>query len=272
MLIGLFVLAAACGGADEKTSVSREDYPNQLVELYCGVIAACCRAAGSSVDASACPSLVQPIVDRALADPALALRYDGVVAARCLDAAKRAYADCTLLNSELDALDHDCRQIWVGTRMPGESCTTAAECALAPGQLGTCGPVDGSAPMTCAVTPRPTRGKLGAECSGSCDDVGPLLRCQSASGLPGGTICYESDSLECDINASPPTCKPLPAAGEPCALSCQTGFYCDAASCRRQAEEGEACTTLTQCREGVCENSKCAPLQVSASTCAGIFG
>ena len=83
--------------------------------------------------------------------------------------------------------------------------------------------------------------------------------CQVAPGAGEPCFDFRCDDASCDTSALPPTCKALPAAGEPCAsgVLCGKGLTCNQGKCAPLGKPGDACTGHAQCESFQCYDGHC---------------
>jgi hypothetical protein len=120
------------------------------------------------------------------------------------------------------------------------------------------------------------RRKLGESCEGRGQCVGIDVECKKAEGaaagtcvpLPGkGGTCVPPDfaagiyftcALPYDCSAAK-VCTDPGSEGQPCTLICAHGLTCSKGTCKAKLKLGDACSSSSQCQEGlVCTSKKCA--------------
>lgn len=152
------------------------------------------------------------------------------------------------------------------------ACGTACMACDQPGSEGRCVPVsDGQDPDDeCGEEPAATCGRdgvcdgrgacrrysMGTQCApGSCQEATE----RAASTCDGNGACQPGAAKSC----APAVCI-ADSCGAPCAVhtDCQTGFFCDAGTCRTRREQGKNCDMNEQCGTGNCVDKVCC-----ATTC-----
>jgi hypothetical protein len=148
-----------------------------------------------------------------------------------------------------------------------QACASPCTSCALPGMGGRCLPVPaGQDPDNdCTVQPVAMCGL-----DGTCDGAGACRRYpQGAECAPGGCAGdVEQAARICDGNGScrPPqtrSCAPTVCRQGSCASrcvnasDCQSGFFCDAGTCRLKRPQGQVCTITGQCATGACVDGVC---------------
>jgi hypothetical protein len=136
-----------------------------------------------------------------------------------------------------------------------------------PGAEGRCLPViDGQDPDNeCDEEPANTCGR-----DGMCNGIGACRRRASGTQCGAGSCvgANETAASTCDGNGvcvagAVKSCTPALCIESSCGTACtansdcQTGFFCDASTCRVQRVQGAACDNDTQCATGHCADGVC---------------
>jgi hypothetical protein len=283
------VLLSACGGGGAK-SVPLGELGKALEEALCDMAIDC----GTVADRSECTG---DLDTRQLEASVKAgkIRYDGALAAKCLDLFSTS---CSMPFVD----DDSCDAVFKGTLAVGAACLSNSECASARCDLSACDP-DAACCRGACLEARPTI-PVGGKCAFSdaacakgayCDYVTPSAdsvcklieskregeACDGARSCALGLFCKE-DTKVC---ARPPkrgeacepdqyncpyasdycdtetlVCTPKKAVGQPCQgfLDCVSSAECsDAKVCVARGKEGEACATVS-CASGLdCQGDVC---------------
>jgi hypothetical protein len=270
---GVMALCAVFGGCkshDDAAPISQDDLPGAVASIECDSLGSCCSLASFVFDSTNCHATETAQLKAELTDMLTpAVHYDAQAAGDCLAELKgRTLCGSTRSADDIPA----CDRIFTGTLATGQACTMSAECTP-PGfcnrdvttEQGVCAPA-GVAPV---------RGKLGDNCSTTCDD--PTSCRVDVAGDPSAAApvaCYRSDSLYCDI-----TCQKFKALGEVCNASdgCQAGLFCDfdSAICTAPHPNGAVCSGDYQCQSHKCSadpstgaDGTCSITSVTAQQCA----
>jgi hypothetical protein len=244
-----------------------------FIAAFCAAFAPCCATNGRTADAATCKQWLVK----------LGMSGDAQVRSACLDELNQL-ATARACMPDMANLADPCVRLFYepsGSRAPGETCTSTADCAGSAGTVTYCH-------STCI------RGAAGAA------GAGPCLATQSTSGVivylvvgSEGILCRERDGLYCDpadglckpllpvgsacasgICASGSCgtsgCLPLPGFGEACTSDCAGDNYCDTTTmCAPKLAAGTTCTFSAQCTgtcqgsdlcSGTCDNGACSPL------------
>lgn len=226
---------------------------------YCSTARTCCPKDSPLTDCETKAAMGHPTA----AIQSGAVRVDAAALAACVAAYQQAANGC--LEIPIVAA---CKQVFIGTRKPGESCSdTGYECSMEQGPSTCLITAQGGHTGVCKSIPR---GHAGDACAYSCrvDE-----RCGGSTYGPADavlTVCFESDGLYCDYgDDGNSSCKPIKKIGDPCGLTdeCGTNGYCDT-TCKRAGMEGESCGS---CRHDLtCTNGKCqSPTIEQANACDG---
>ncbi|MDF3065153.1 MAG: hypothetical protein K0R38_754 [Polyangiaceae bacterium] len=235
----LLVGAGLCGlvgCSDDSEAGNKDDFIAKLCAEYMG----CCKAAGRPSDGAQCRAFYGAF--------APAGGYDASAAQACLDEVRARQDQCDTSSASAPS----CGRVFSsgGTKQPGETCDTNADC-VAPdeGEVECVSEfLDGATVRQCQVQ---LPGKLGSSpCLGTRD--GNFTSYAGVDGLPpSGYICDKADGLSC--NGQTGACESLAAVGASCAGSaqCLASAYCDfsAQQCKARLAVGAACTAQEQCAE-----------------------
>lgn len=283
------VLISACGGGGGK-SIPLGDLGDALEKALCDMAIDC----GTIADRAECTG---DLDTRQIEASVMAgkIRYDGALAARCLDAFSRA---CSVPFVD----DDSCDAVFMGTLPLGGACLSNAECASARCDTSACD-VDAACCRGTCIEARPTI-PVGGKCAvadatcakGSyCDYVTPSAdsvcklieskpegqACDGARACAAGLFCNDEtkvcarfpkrgeacvpDQYNCPYasdycDEGTLVCTPKKAVGQPCQgfLDCVNTAECSEAKvCVARAKEGEACVTVT-CASGLeCQGQIC---------------
>jgi len=171
-------------------------------------------------------------------------------------------SDCTgtcqsCLNTKTGALNGTCSPIKVGTD-PDNDCA-----ADAPSTCGNDGMCDGAG--ACRKWP------TGTQCGSSC-----VNGTQTTLGCNGAGSCSQSLSSK---SCGGPPCANAQLCSTTCSVAnpCQTGFWCDAGTCKAQLAKGAVCTSAAQCStlscaDGICCDQACTGLCQSCKAASKGYG
>ncbi|HEY4158358.1 MAG TPA: hypothetical protein VGM29_09680, partial [Polyangiaceae bacterium] len=194
------------------TPVAQGNFATAYGSALCDNVGACCTQYGFAFDHAACLTAATTRVGSVdTLDPGIS--YDPDAAGQCLAQIAALAKGCTLgANAELDLIS--CVTFAKGTLMPGQSCTSSAQCAAGPGSFVDCRSADPNAPSgppVCVVSGSDAHGKAGDSCAATCSEIPNGAECDSVrsvvigSGGASGTgspnsaavSCYTDDSLYC---------------------------------------------------------------------------
>ncbi|NMB74060.1 MAG: hypothetical protein GYA21_02890 [Myxococcales bacterium] len=165
------------------------------------------------------------------------IRYDGTQARTCLDQIKAL--SCLDISEVFDNELEACQSVFTGLVTADADCYFSDECA---------------AGLYCDEST--------SQCPG---------KCRAYAGSGASCVDSECDPAQAECNGS--VCVPLAGPGQPCDnVSCAEGLNCDSstspARCVAPGEEGSACASEDQCRNGLrCINQKCAGPASAKETC-----
>ncbi len=241
------LVALACGGGGDDASPPTG---SELNAATCQFFDSCCREAGNANDVVACLQFMAYFSrtgDKAKAD-------------QCIDALKTAACG---------PLPRVCDQATAGSGKPGDTCTSASDCAFPDDATDAgCLYLNGASTGGCFVERMPVEGApcsfgggvafertacaevfgytcamKGAETTtGTCEKIpGPGDPCTFGASCLGGRSCNGGE------------CPPAPQVGDPCGDGCGA-LRCDAAgTCAKGLPDGSPCTG-NEC-EGSCNAS-----------------
>ena len=246
----------------------------------CASEAPCCVEGGFSADPAECLSFFRSLqVD---------VTYDAAKGADCVEwlrASTRDYTICLGTQTPPASCD-DALVAPQGERLPGDTCSTPADCAPS-----TEGEVDCHLELLSSTTTMKCqlqiRGKAAdAPCLGTRDDTGTSGLVFEGGAPARGYICNLADGLYCDGTA----CAPTSPVGGPCDEThlCDNASYCDFGAgacvarraltapcdadgqclkslycnpendaCATRLATGAACTDSAQCASSICSNGSC---------------
>jgi hypothetical protein len=214
---------------------------------FCTAFTPCCATNGRTAVAAVCQQSLGK----------LGMSSDPQLRAACLDEL-RQLASASACMPDLADLTDPCTRIFnepAGTRAPGESCTSTAECAGSAGTVAYCH-------STCI------RLAVGTEGDSSC------LATQASGGYivylvvgSEGLVCRERDGLYCD--PADGRCKPLLPVGSACTQGICVSHQCGTAGCLPLPNLGEACTG--DCAgDNTCDaTGVCVPKLAAGAICGG---
>jgi hypothetical protein len=270
---GVVALCAVFGGCkshDDAAPISQDELPGAVASLECDSLGSCCSVASFAFDSTNCHAAETAQLKAELTDMLTpAVRYDAQAAGDCLAELKgRTTCGSTSPADDIAA----CDRIFTGTLAAGQACTMSAECA-SPAYCNRDGTTEQGVCTALAVSAA-VRGKLGDNCSMTCDDATSCDTVVSADQSAAQVACYRSDSLYCDL-----TCQKLKAIGETCEASdiCQKGLFCDFDSriCTAPHPNGAVCSGGYQCQSHKCSvdpvtgaDGTCSSTSVTAEQCA----
>lgn len=282
------VLLSACGGGGK--SIPLGDLGDALEKALCDMAIDC----GSITDRAEC---IGDLDTRQLEASVKAgkVRYDGVLAAQCLDDFSRS---CSMPFVD----DDSCDAVFKGTLALGAACLSNVECASARCDTSDCDPDAACCRGACieALPTIPVGGKcatVDATCEKGayCDYVTPSEQstcklierkpegqaCDGARACATGLFCNEETKVctrfpkrgeACDpdqyncpyasdyCDTETLVCTPKKAVGAPCLgfLDCVNAAECsDEKVCVARGREGEACLTIS-CASGLeCQEEIC---------------
>jgi len=251
-------------GATGLVSATSAEAESTLAQ-YCDFYKPCCQLTGLPSDGVYCRAQARS------AGPSL--QYDPRQAKECLEQLRieAAGEDFCIANGGLTP--HACQGVFTvdsgGTRLPGEQCTTDADCARSAEGYAFCMSNRVTRERTCILR---TKGKEGDE-----DCIGTV---QGGSLRPGGNPrskikgydCYVTEGLYC--NNSTGACTKLVPLGGACTADdpCVAEAFCDGRSetCLERHKDGVECSA-NSCAKGLrCDNTsrKCTPLKTEGEACS----
>jgi len=228
LALTLGVVSAGCSDDSDGDTLTPESFGEQLTEVYCGNVTACCNSAGAPVDAAACKSMVQSRLASASSYP-----FHADVASRCLDSMRNLPQSCNVFYESLD-----CNAAYRGSKAIGEECEATDECAQSVGEETYCTMRDD---FTSARCTRVVQAGIGNRCDSLPDETNTAYDCDwdtqycaypdavCAGRVAIGGDCYEGDSCArnafCDMSVN--KCKEKLQLG----ASCQNGSDCISYNC-----------------------------------------
>ncbi len=231
-----------------------EDDRSQYIREYCDQTCLCCARTGLPRDGERCRST--------MASGTEGLVFHPEVGERCL-AALRAASPADYCLGALPLSPAACVGVFTGTgsRQPGESCASHADCAPVAGAnscfFGRCfatvyvNTIGGECQLdSSASTARLCVGGLFCDQSGTCQKA----RAESETCTPESPCAQE---LYCDPTGA---CRPRRAVSARCetTASCEPGAFCDSAGlCTSKRLAGEPCGTDDECAAGHCAVGGC---------------
>jgi hypothetical protein len=264
------------GGADA-TSLPVAEFPTQLADTICDMVAPCCQSAGVPHDSASCKSAAtayfQSYIDKS-SGPGVV--YDAAAAGRCLGAVRSALQSCT--NFDDDTTGVACAYIFVGSVPLGGACQKDSECA----DHGGCGVdpnvPDGTGQVCVALPSEQKHAKAGDACSGSCAQLNDgSVECEGRAPTAGGSTgggsaagsCFSADGLFC--NSTTQVCTALAPIGQPCEdAGCVAGAFCSLGKCQAQLDSGpctggsDACSDKSYCDDN---SQLCTPKLADGAPC-----
>jgi hypothetical protein len=305
----------ACGNSapnDDETIVTNaivaSQFESNFASALCGEMSACCASNLLPFDPNGCTAAATTMIEHELTLPAIAIgaQYNPSAAAACIQAVAAAASACDDTNG-VASWESACAGVYTGTKAPGESCASTADCAPAPALASvTClawkftatnpdaGTSSGSG-QTCQVL---MPGQAGAPCENpynappsatlyncgsdpsqlfSCDDqsetciakVAAGAACEQTSDCVSGDYCgYDDDGIAmCSVRA---------AIGASCVsndgyeIECMSGSYCDyaVATCAPLLGPGASCNEDSDCA-GYCVDERCVSSALAQSPICG---
>jgi hypothetical protein len=249
---------------------------------FCAAVVPCCTTNGVTADVAVCKQSLAK----------LAWTRDAEVRAACLDELRQRAASGACMPDPGDLAD-PCTRIFdepSGLRAPGETCTTAKDCAGSPGTVTNCF-------GTCityvlgAVGDYPCLGNVGT--TGLINDI--PWTANSTVAQSHGFLCQLRDGLYCDWNenvckalvpgggactatqicessscggSTAGVCDPLPGVGDACVLNCKGDTYCDGSVCMPKLAAGAACLSSDQCSADCKGSNGCSGTCATAGVCS----
>lgn len=238
-----------------------------FIKSFCEAEAPCCVEGGLHGDPLRCAAFLNSSLGP--------VQYDASHGARCVAWIEQASRDYTICIASGTAPPADCDLALGtgGTKLPGESCSTSADCASSPEGEVNCSATY-SFDMTIMKCQLVLDGKLG---DGPCVATRALDGSEFLGGpnddVPArGYVCDQRRGLYCDGSA----CAAMSGVGGPCneAAACESGTFCDYASstCAPRRAPGAACDSLYgQCAAGTyCDDDSrtCATSLGAGAACA----
>lgn len=292
--LGLLGVVACSSGSGGGITNAAPVAANQLGQAYatqvCGAIKGCCTDNGFGDDWKTCndsAAALQASFDQTMAKSPGAV-YDAQKAGNCIARFATAIAQSCGNDQAIDTLDNDadCQNFFAGTKAPGETCSSSADCSPGAGvaycRLSITTTTDdagvtssgSSSTGVCLSMKMPAAGDPCLSYASGSPDVSktyadcerdPNLFCNSTTNtctalVAIGETCFSESSdgglgytfLQCAKGATCDTqstkCVAAPAVGEACTGTCGTGAYCDNATmkCVAQKQPGDACTNADQ--------------------------
>lgn len=273
LLSGTGLWIAACGGttsSNGSTPVAASDFAASYAHAICDNVGPCCQQGGLAYDANACVTSVQGLIQGLLVNPANASgsKYDANAAGNCISQISAIVKSCNETSAQRTALDQACSAVYSGTKQPGDTCNSSADCAASPDGRVTCdhwatGSSDGGTQSgsTCQLRKTPKGGEP----------------CGSTSGAPPaivGDCSYgASDTFTCDYKTN--TCVARKALGAQCtsADECVTTAFCQSGTCAAKLPLGSACDGFSKvCDDKLkCDSAtqKCIAKLADGAACQG---
>jgi hypothetical protein len=248
------VTIAACSGktdeqADAGAAVTYTvaNVCDKMPALVCEARKSCCTTAQGNFNQAACEATQKAECLKNTAEVAAGtMKFDGTTVDSCIAKAKPFLDECRLefsrLVSYFEILD-DCR-VFAGTRAPGETCERPMQCAP---------PAGTNAFPSC----------FGGRCGG-----GRVLSEGEACALDirQGVICANGLYCKGTGDTGSYACAKATPEGGACGgggsfveLACGAGYYCsrDTSTCTRSRDGGSPCTSLLECKSGLCNFGTC---------------
>jgi len=238
-----------------RKELQSDAFKAELTRTICEASAGCCASGGASYNPEVCNKANDEMWNNAFKDLS---GYDGVAAARCLEAVKPLATSC---NAEIQKVLElaDCRVALRGPKLlaTGAACKGSLDCALVKNGRAFCwtGP-KGDQAGRCAVETPPAAGK----------------GCAHPQGAPPSDLlelskCSADASLRCDPKTS--QCVPKVPVGGECAFDeCAAPATCRDKRCK--AMSGKACKSTNECGYDLrCVAEKCVPGGKLGEACAG---
>jgi hypothetical protein len=163
-----------------------------------------------------------------------------------------------------------CRNVFVGTREVGDSCSGGYDCYRPDTQVSCLFATGSDEEGVCRALKR-------AELDEPCD-----FFCRAGENCSGSTygatepvsFCFEDDGLFCEWFEEGSVCRPVLAVGASCADAesfdaCGSRARCDGGTCVASQDKGEPCSqsclSRYTCRDGICAD----PTWARDDYCAG---
>lgn len=182
--------------------------------------------------------------------------YDDSKLEECAKSWSSSIATCQMEFVPYLRASQPCAQLFNGTKAPGSTCTSAAECNAPTGSVAYCD----------ATTKRCRASSLSPE-GGPCNFTGSTLR-------------YCEDGFYCDLTGATSACKKELAPGAECTstnyIACGYSHTCVDGKCGDGLPAGAACAADHECSSWACRTGVCNPVlypQVDKGLCnAGTSG
>lgn len=287
-------------GSDAGRLIPLDELANARAEAVCNNVEECCGELGRSFDREYCYESVRYAIEGVIEGVNYeGIAYDGVAAARCVEALAESVSNCEFSNDS--ATDEVCTGMFTPLLEPGEGCQRSVECRAPEGSQATCAggicviarvveagepcdvsdeckmPEDLDMYATCRDGvctlerfSEYTRVGEGEACDASCNDWqgGEGFSCR------GGDVvgaCYSDDGLFCDSAVD--VCRPFLEVGDDCDPeqdeACGGEAFCDGGTCSPRKEAGEPCDLSQECSDDAyCDESgECASLKGKGEQC-----
>jgi hypothetical protein len=236
----------------------QDEYAGRFAHAVCDQMESCCQQNGLTFDHGNCvlggAGFVQAGVDQAEIHHA---QYDSKAADACVAGAAWLAASCLPTGAD-PGIAQACGSVFVGTKSPGEACTSDFDCAPGDEGRGKCYAQSSDGSGVCVLMYSPAQ-------------QGDTCLAQSGMAPPRVLADCERSDLQCDQGSA--TCKPLTAIGAGCPgfTTCVKDAYCDANQiCAKRKASGEDCSKDLECAIGACISGKCAQNALGTLTpCTG---